>query len=100
MSIDSDDLGLMAGEAQTKDARVGSVHEPQPDSLAASDRGSFTNAPIHRHGVADAAIVSHVVHVAEIVADLRIGKQAPVLQHPHHIAIYLDWLALLDDQGV
>ena len=39
-----------------------------------------------------------VHEVAEVVADLSVRQQAPVIEHPGDVAVDLDRLALLDDQ--
>ena len=39
-----------------------------------------------------------VHEVAEVVADLGVRQQSPVVEHPGHVAIDLDRLPLLDDQ--
>ena len=88
----------MSGELETENARVGAVDEPQAKTLAAANRKGIGDLAVHRHRVADAAVVGHVVEVVEIVADLRIAEQSPVTDHPNEIAIDLDRSRLLDDQ--
>ena len=56
------------------------------------------DAAVDRDGVADPAVVARVMQVAEVVADLGVRQQTPVVEHPGHVAVDLDRLALLDDQ--
>ena len=99
LPIDSDHSWLMTLKAETKDASIRAIDQAKANALAASDRESLADAAVDSHGVADTTIVRHVMHVAKVVADLRIGLQPPVLQQPGHVAVHADGISLFDDQG-
>ena len=85
-------------ELQPEDARVGGIDQAQAQALAGAHREGLRDAAVDRDRVADPAVVACVHEAAEVVADLGVGQQAPVVEHPGHVAVDLDRLALLDDQ--
>ena len=88
----------MVLELEPEDPRIGGVDQTQAHALAGAHREGLQDAAVDRDRVADPAIVAAVHEVAEIVADLSVRQQAPVVEHPGHVAVDLDRLPLLDDQ--
>jgi hypothetical protein len=84
--------------SQAEDTGVGGIDEPQPNALAAPHRERIGDFAIDGPGVADATIVSHVMHVAEIIDDLRIVGQSPIRKDPYDVAIDVDRLPFVDNE--
>ena len=88
----------MVLELEREDPRVGGVDQTQPQPLAGAHREGLQDAAVDRDRVADPAVVARIHGVAEVVADLGVRQQAPVVEDPGHVAVDLDRLPLLDDQ--
>ena len=69
VAIDGNHLRCMTLELKTENACVGSVDQAQTDAFAGADVEVAGNAAVHRDCVSDAAVVSDVVQVIEIVLD-------------------------------
>src|SRR3546814_13649038 len=85
---------MVTPEFEPEDAGVGGVNEAEPNALAAPHAEGLANAAVDGDRVADPAVMGHVHHVAEVIADLGVGQQAPVVQHPGDVAVDPDRLAL------
>lgn len=94
LAIEGDDLGGVALEVETEDARVRGVDQSQPDALTAPYRELVRNAAVDGGGVADPAAMAHVVAVAEVLTNLGGLRQPPVVQHPGHLAVHPGRLGL------
>jgi hypothetical protein len=98
LAIERHDRRPMVLELQPEDPRIGSIDQTEAQSLAGAHREALQDAPVDRDRVADPAIVAAVHEAAEVVADLGVWQQTPVVQHPRDVPVDLDRLALLDDQ--
>ena len=98
LTVERDHHRPVVLELEREDPRVGGVDQPQPQPLAGAHREGLQDAAVDRDGVADPAVVARIHEVAEVVADLGVRQQAPVVEHPGHVAVDLDRLPLLDDQ--
>ena len=98
LAVERDQARPVTVELETEDAGVRGVDQAQPQALAGAHRKNLGDPPVHRDGVADPAVVARVHEAAEIAADLGIGQEAPVVEHPGDVAVDPDRLPLLDDQ--
>src|SRR5205807_4462951 len=80
------------------DARVRGVHQPQAYTLSGAQLERLANGAVHRHSVADAAVVARIHEVGEILDDAGLAVEPPVAEHPHLLAIDRRRLVLLDDE--
>ena len=90
--------GSMSLEAQRHDAGERGVEQPQADAFAGADRLVGRDDAVQRDRVADPSRHPGFHHVAEAGRDLALFVDAPVRQHPEHVAVDGDGLRLLDDQ--
>ena len=98
LSVDCDDHRFVLSEIDAENAGVRGINEAEPNAFALVDREGLRHAPVDGYSVADTAIVTHVVRVAEIVADLAVGGQPPIVQNPCNVAINPDRRRFLDNQ--
>lgn len=99
LAVDRENARAVSTKAKREDACVCSIHQSQPDPLAGANRELVLHGSVHRHRVADAARVRHVVGVPESLADLSARRDAPIIQHPGHVTVHRRRLPLLHDQG-
>ena len=90
LTVERDHRRPVVLELEREDARVGGVDQPQPQPLARPHREGLGDAAIDRDGVADPAVVARIHEVAEVVADLGVRQQTPVVEDPGDVAIDLD----------
>jgi hypothetical protein len=98
MTVERDDLRVVALDFEAEDAGVRSIDEAQANALSSPHLEAFADAAIDGHGVADAPVVAHVVQVAEVVTDGGVIAQSPVAERPGQITIDSERRRLLDDQ--
>src|SRR5689334_24227918 len=88
----------MSAELEAKDAGVGHVDETQPNPFTSTHRKAYRHASVDRDGIANPAVVDSIEHVAEVAADRGVRFQPPIVEHPYHVPVDRDRIALLDDQ--
>jgi hypothetical protein len=74
LPVVGDDHWPMPGECETEDPRVGGIDEPQANAFTTLRGEGLKYAAVDRDRVADPPVVAHVVHVAEVGADLSVGE--------------------------
>lgn len=98
LSVDCHDRRLVPLEAQRHHARQRAIDEPQAQPLAGFHRLVADRAAVERHDIANMARHRIVQGVAETPAELAVGIQTPVREHPDEVAIDRDGFPFLDDE--
>ena len=98
LSVDRHDRRLVPLEAQRHHARQRAIDEPQAQPLAGFHRLVGARAAVERHDIANMARHRIVHGVAETPAELAVGIQTPVREHPDEVAIDRDGFPFLDDE--
>ena len=99
LPVQSDDPALQPVQLQHEDARVGGVRQPQPEPLVTPNLAPPAARAVDRHPIAETPPVRAVAHGAEALVDLRLRREAPIVDEQEFVPIDLGpAVGVLDDQ--
>jgi hypothetical protein len=93
-----DDQGPVIAEIEREDPGAGGIEETQASAISGPDVEPGRQRAVDRHRIADATGHCHFHAAAEVADDLGVASEAPVAEHPGHVAVDGGGLALLHDQ--
>ncbi len=98
LPVHRDHLEGQLAQGKIENARIGDIDQPHSDPFPCMDLCLTVEHTIYRREVADPSAMRHVVHRPEILDDLSVFDQSPIIEEPGNVSVHFWWIIFLDDE--